>query len=468
MNITFLGAAQNVTGSKHLIEIQNFKILLDCGLHQGKRSEAMAKNREFPFNPKDIDAVLLSHGHADHCGMIPLLVKQGFKGKVYATPATTDIARYIMSDSAKLQEQDADYYNDRLPPGEDPIYPLYTVEDVENCLPYFAPTPYFRASRQWTRLNSSIRFKFYDAGHILGSSSIVLELTENNKTYTLLYTGDLGHKNSPLIRDPEFPEEHIDILVSECTYGNRLHKPLEQAGEDLARLIIQAARHKSKVIVPAFSLGRTQELVYVLHQLTDQKKIPRIPIYIDSPLAGHITEVFSKYEKDFDQESWQQFGQIGEWPLTFRNLIYTHTIEDSKRLNTLPGPFMVISASGMCEGGRILHHLKNNIEDPNNIIIFTGFQAMNTLGRKIIEGISPVRIFGRFYEVKAQVFKFNEFSAHADQAYLLEYLSSVRNPSAVFLVHTETQHADSFVPLLQPKLPHAQITVPADGQSFEF
>jgi metallo-beta-lactamase family protein len=323
-----------------------------------------------------------------------------------------------MTDSAKIQEQDAEYYNDRLPPGENPIYPLYTVEDAENCLPNFEPTPYFRHSKQWTRISDRVRVKFYDAGHILGSSVIVLEITENNKTHTLCYTGDLGHENTPLLIDPEIPNEHIDTLISECTYGNRVHRPLEQAREDLAHLIIQATKHKSKIIIPAFSLGRTQELVYVLHQLTDERKIPRIPIYIDSPLAANVTDVFSKHSEEFDKESWQDFGKDGEWPLTFRNLVYTHSIDESKRLNTLSGPFMVISASGMCEGGRILHHLKNNIDNPNNAIVFTGFQAQNTLGRKIIEGMSPVRIYGRQYAVKAQIFKFNEFSAHADQKQL--------------------------------------------------
>jgi metallo-beta-lactamase family protein len=234
------------------------------------------------------------------------------------------------------------------------------VEDAENCLPNFEPTPYFRHSKLWTRISDRVRVKFYDAGHILGSSVIVLEITENNKTHTLCYTGDLGHENTPLLIDPEIPNEHIDTLISECTYGNRVHRPLEQAREDLAHLIIQATKHKSKIIIPAFSLGRTQELVYVLHQLTDERKIPRIPIYIDSPLAANVTDVFSKHSEEFDKESWQDFGKDGEWPLTFRNLVYTHSIDESKRLNTLSGPFMVISASGMCEGGRILHHLKNN------------------------------------------------------------------------------------------------------------
>lgn len=468
MKITFFGAAQNVTGSKHLIETNGFRILLDCGLHQGRRREAAEKNKEFPFNPKHIDAVLLSHGHADHCGMIPLLVKQGFEGHIYSTPATRDIAEYIMRDSAKIMEQDANYYNDRLPPGEDPIYPLYEVEDVETAMKSFEPVDYVRHTKEWTRLNENIRVKFYDAGHILGSSVVVIEITEDGVVKTLCYTGDLGHKETPLLQDPEVPAEKIDILLSECTYGNRIHKPLDIAEDYLKKLVVEAVKNKSKIIVPAFSLGRTQELIYILHKLTDNKQIPRIPIYIDSPLAGNITEVFSKYSKEFDAESWQDFGVNNDWPLTFRNLIYTHSVDDSKRLNTLPGPFMVISASGMCEGGRILHHLKNNIDNPNNFLVFTGYQAQNTLGRKIIEGVSPVRVFGRQYDVKIQILKFNEFSAHADQGQLLEYIGQIKEPKNIFLVHTESVQTEAFMPILKEKFPKTEISAPEHGESFGF
>ncbi len=466
MKITFHGAAQNVTGSKHLIDTQGYKILLDCGLHQGKRSDAMALNSELPFAAQDIDAVILSHGHADHCGMLPLLVKQGFTGKIYATPATIDVATYIMRDSAKIQEQDAIYYNDHLPPGEDPIYPLYTIEDVEAALPHFEPTPYTWHTKKWTSITPRIRFKLYDAGHILGSSIVMLEITEAEKIHTLAFTGDLGHDNSPLIRDPEIIQESVQTLLSECTYGNRIHAPLDVANERLVNIIKKAVEQKQKIIVPAFSLGRTQEIVYLLHKLTDEGKIPRIPIYIDSPLAANLSEVFNNHTEEYDQESWKDFAKPGEPPLAFRNLVYTRSAEESKQLNTMPGPFMVISASGMCEGGRILHHLKNNIEDENAVIMFTGYQAEGTLGRKIISGISPVTIFGRSYQVNAEIIKFNEFSAHADQQQLLGYIQKLSGLEQVFLVHTETDQATTFAPILKEALPNVKVVVPKYADEF--
>ncbi len=467
MNIAFLGAAQKVTGSKHLIETNGFKILLDCGLHQGRRSETNELNSAFPFNPSEIDAVILSHGHADHCGMLPLLVKSGFRGNIYASPATVDVAGYIMRDSAKIQEQDASYHNTHLRPGEDPISPLYSTEDVEQAVAHFVPVPYFLHSKEWTRLNEQVRFKLYDAGHILGSSIVLLEITEDGKTKTVAFTGDIGHKDTPLLRDPENIAEPVNILISECTYGNRVHKTLEEAKANLAKLITLAFEHKSKIIVPSFSLGRTQELIYILHQLTDSGTIPRLPIYIDSPLAANLGDVFIKHAEEYNTSTWKDFAKPGEPPLAFHNLEYTHSVEDSKRLNTLPGPFMVISASGMCEGGRVVHHIKNNITDEHAIIMFTGYQAEGTLGRKIIEGVSPVRIMGEEYPVLAHIVKFNEFSAHADQDQLLEYITNLHGLEKVFLVHTEASQATSFAPILKEKMPTVDIIVPKFQDSFD-
>ncbi len=467
MKITFYGAAQNVTGSKHLIDTQGYKILLDCGLHQGRRAEVAPLNKEFAFAAQDVNAVILSHGHADHCGMLPVLVKQGFRGNIYATPATCEVASYILQDSAKIQEQDANYFNDHLPLGEDPIAPLYTTEDAEAVAQHFAPTPYFWHSKEWTRLSDRVRFKLYDAGHILGSSIILLEITEDGVTKTVAFTGDLGHTNTPILRDPEIISEPVDVLLSECTYGNRTHSSLEDAKDKLEHVVKIAVEHKSKIVVPAFSLGRTQELTYILHQLTDARRIPRLPIYIDSPLATKMTGVFGRHTEEYDAESWRDFSEVGEEPLEFRNLLYTESIEDSKRLNSLPGPVMIISASGMCEGGRVLHHLKNNIEDPNAIIMFTGYQGVGTLGRKIIEGVSPVRIFGQYFSVNAHIVKFNEFSAHADQNQLLSYITSLHALKQIYLVHTEEDQATTFAPLLKEKLPTAHITVPKYNDSFE-
>lgn len=467
MKITFYGAAQNVTGSKHLIETKGYKILLDCGLYQGHRSEANEQNKTLPFNASEINAVILSHGHADHCGMLPLLVKNGFRGRIYASPATVDVATYIIKDSAKIQEQDANYYNDHLPPGQDPIYPMYTLEDAEAMLPYFEPTPYFWHTQQWTRINDFIRFKLYDAGHILGSSLVVVEITEDGRTKTIGFTGDLGHRHTPLLRDPEIIQEPLDALLTECTYGNRNHKSLEVATEEFAHIINTAFKHKSKIIVPSFSLGRTQELVYILHQLTDSGKIPRLPIYIDSPLAANLSAVFEKHTEEFNAETWHEFGHRGDAPLAFRNLIYTHSVDESKQLNSLSGPFMIISASGMCEGGRILHHLKNNITDPNNVIMFTGYQAEGTLGRRIIEGETTVKIYGYPTHVRAHIVKFNEFSAHADQQQLLEYITQLHGLERVFLVHTEVPQATTFAPLLKEKLPNTEVIIPKYLDSFE-
>jgi metallo-beta-lactamase family protein len=467
MKITFYGAAQNVTGSKHLVETGGLRILLDCGLHQGKRSEARALNSELPFDAKTVDAVILSHAHADHCGMLPVLVRQGFTGKIYATSATAEIAEYIILDSAKIQEQDTIYYNDHLGASGVPIYPLYTTEDAEAVFPHFEPVPYFRISKQWTELNANVRFKLYDAGHILGSSVIVLETTEDGKTKRLAFSGDLGSHNMPILQDPEKITEPVDTLLLECTYGNRLHRPISDAGADLKRIIDDAVSRKRKIIVPTFSLGRTQELIYILHKLTDEGAIPRIPIYIDSPLATKITTVFSRHDEDFDEEAWKDFGKDGESPFDFKNLTYTQSSEESKTLNTLQGPCMIISASGMAEGGRILHHLKNNIEDSNTIILITGYQAKDTLGRKIQEGISPVNILGRPYRVNAEIINLDELSAHADQKGLAQYISDIAGLQTICLVHTEMPQAEEFTKLLKKSHPNTTIITPALRDSIE-
>lgn len=460
MKITFFGAAQNVTGSKHLIQTDNFNILLDCGLHQGRRREANELNRTLPFSAATIDAVILSHAHADHCGMLPVLVKQGFRGKIYTTAATADIAPLILQDSAKIQEQDAIYFNDNLPVGADPIAPLYTEADAVAVIPHLQVVPYFRNHKQWTEITPRIRFKFYDAGHILGSALTVLEIQEQGHTKRIGYTGDIGKPGAPLLHAPEIINEPLDLFISECTYGNREHRALDFATRDLERLINYAVQHKSKVIVPAFALGRTQELIYSLHKLTDEGRIPRLPIYLDSPLAINIGEVFTRHPDDFNSQVAKDFTAKHEVPLIFRNLTYVHSIAESKRLNSQPGPLMVISASGMCEGGRVLHHLKNNMGEPNNIILITGYQARNTLGRKLQDGISPVNIFGQPHRLRAQVVTLDEFSAHADRESLLDYIRRLPEPKHVALVHTELPSAQSFQQALQQALPNTRVTVP--------
>ena len=467
MKITFYGAAQTVTGSKYVIESGGYRLLLDCGMHQGKRSVANELNRKFLLDASTIDAMILSHAHADHCGMIPVLVREGFKGKIYCTAPTADIAKFILEDAANIQEQDAIYFNKNLPTGQNPIEPIYTSRDVKRTFSYFAPVPYFRLSQQWTVLNKNIRFKFYDAGHILGSAVTLLEVKENKEIKRLVFTGDLGRHFLPILRDPEFVGENAQTLITECTYGDTIHKPVGDLEGDLKNIINEAVKDKKKIIVPAFSLGRTQELLYVLHKLIDTKKIPRLPIFIDSPLAKNITRVFQVYTADFDEEFWKDFGEKGESAFLFKGLITTGSVEESKSINDKEGPYIVIAGSGMCEGGRILHHLKNNIGNPNSIVLITGYQAENTLGRKLVEGISPVKIFGREYAPKAKIITLNELSAHADQKDLLNYIRYINGLKNVFLVHTEIPQALVFKNLTQKELPLLKVDIPGQGEEFE-
>ena len=467
MKINFLGAAQNVTGSKHLIQTNGYNLLLDCGLYQGKRSESNQQNSTLPFDAKTINAVILSHAHLDHCGTLPILVKNGFKGKIYCTPATAEIAKYILLDSASIQKSDAEYFNKHTENENDKIVPLYTKEDVEETINLFEATEYFRISNEWTKLNDNIRFKLYDAGHILGSSVIFVEITESDKAKTLVFTGDLGRDSSPILRSPEEVVENSDSILTECTYGDRIHKPVSDATEDFKNVIIEAVKNKSKVIVPAFSLGRTQEIIYLLHKLFDDNSVPSLPVYIDSPLAENITEVFSKYTKYFNDDFWKDFGNQGNNPFMIKNLTYVKTVEESKSLNNKEGPFMVISASGMMESGRVLHHLKNNISDPNNVVLITGYQAENTLGRRLQEGAKSVKIYGENYNVSAKIITLNEFSAHADQNGLLKYIEGLNQLKRIFLVHTELPQATIFKAILEKDLPEIPVEIPTMRQSFE-
>lgn len=466
MKITFCGADQNVTGSKHLIEAGGLKILLDCGLQQGSQPESDLANRQLPFDAHTIDCVILSHAHADHSGMLPVLVKNGFCGKIYCTGATADITKFILLDSAVVQEMDFKYALGRLN-SPNPPEVLYTKQETENVFQYLTPVPYFRLQPKWTQLNNSVRFKFYDAGHILGSAVTYLEITENGQTHGLVYTGDIGQPGAPILHDPETVIENADTVISEATYGNINHRPLSDAALQLKEAVEFAIVHKSKIIVPAFALGRTQELIYIMHDLTDRQIIPRIPIYIDGPLTLNITEVFMRHGEDYDNQTWQDFNRSDDKPFVFGNLDYVESVEESKALNTQPGPFMVIASSGMMEGGRILHHLKNNIEDPFNTILITGYQAAGTLGRRIHHGISPVHILGSLLNVRARIITMNELSAHGDQTFLAGYIKNIHGLKNVFLVHAELLHAESLKQILEANHPNFQVTIPKFLDSFE-
>ena len=467
MKITFHGGVGGVTGSRHLLEVGQSRILLDCGIFQGHRQEARKLNNQLPFSAQSITAVVLSHGHLDHCGSLPLLIRQGYEGRIYSTDATKDVAEWILKDAAHIQQMDADYMNRHRIPGTELAEPIFTPDDVAEVLARFIEVPYVRLSQEWFRLTPNVRLKLYDAGHILGSAVIVLEASEGERLTRAAYTGDLGRTGTPLLPDPEYIKDEVDILLMESTYGNRTHQPIPEAITKLIEIVNRVYRRGGKIIVPTFSLGRTQELVYVLHQLTDQGKIPRLPIYVDSPLATNLTDVFTRHPETYDEEAWQDFGKKGDLPLAFRNLTYTVSREESKALNTKPGPFMVLSASGMCEAGRILHHLINCLDDERNVILITGFQAQHTLGRRLLEGEKRVRIFGSSFQVKAGVEVLNEFSAHADAPALQDYAAHVPGLKRIFLVHGESTQATALKQQLIARHHQWQVDIPAIGQTFE-
>lgn len=461
MKITFLGAAQGVTGSKHLIEASNKKILLDCGSFQGRRDFAHQSNSVLPSEINNIDAVILSHAHADHCCSLPLLVKNGFNKKIYATAATIDIAYLIMLDAAKIQKNDYEHLKKYGGAGAKP--PIYDEDDVEKTHRLFSEVPYSQNFPEWHKLGSDLNFKFYNAGHILGSAITLIK----NENKTLAYTGDLGNINIPILPNPEHILETVDTLISECTYGDRNHQPIEVAYDYLEKIINEAVANQSKIIVPAFALGRTQELIYILHKLHNEGRIPAIPIYLDSPLSNSITEVFKKHNADFDRQTWQDFINNNESPFAFEKLNYIKTITESKMLAQKMGPLIIIASSGMLEGGRILHHLKDNIGNPKSTVLLTGYQAENTLGRKLQSGEKKVRIFDEFFEVRARILSLDELSAHADQNNLLNYILTLKGLKKLFLVHSEDQVANIFADLIKAKKPNLEIIIPKLGESFE-
>lgn len=445
MTITFHGGAGGVTGSKHLIEYQGKRILLDCGFFQGRRSEARELNSNLPFDASTIDAVVLSHAHLDHCGLLPLMIKRGYSGKIYSTPATKDVTQKMLEDSASIQETDYNYLKKNRVSGHEKLAkPLYTRTDIPKTMQRFVTHDYVRNGGGWMQILPGVQLKFYDAGHILGSAVSVLDFKEaKGKAFRIGYTGDLGRKDVPLLYNPQYIKDNLDILLCESTYGNRVHHSSEEADEKIIDVINHIVENKSKLIVPAFSLGRTQAFVYTLHLLTDSGKIPRVPIYVDSPLAGRVTEVFKKYRSDYDLESREDFPRKGDVPLMFRNLKYTQSREESMALNEMHGPMVIISASGMAEGGRVLHHLKHSLRAKKNVILFTGYQAEHTLGRRIIEGARSVSIYGRTYTVNARIEKVNELSAHADSEELFDYIAHIKGLKKVFFVHGEQESAQA-------------------------
>lgn len=464
MKLQFNGAAQTVTGSQHLILVNGKKILLDCGLFQGKRKEAFEINRNFPFDPSDIDSLLLSHAHIDHAGNIPNLVKRGFRGEIYATSATVDLCQIMLRDSAYLQERDVYFVNNkRAKQNKNLFEPLYTEDDVEQAMQHFIGVQYDKT----IEVAQGVKATFRDAGHILGSAGISLEIEENGKFTRLGFSGDIGRAEMPIIREPNILQE-MEVLIMESTYGNRLHTHSDEVEEEVARIVKEIISTCGKIIIPAFAVGRTQLLVYVLHKLFNQNRIPRFNIYVDSPLAVNITEVYRHHPECYNRETYRIFIESNEDPFGFNRLIYIRDVEESKKLNDLKEPCMIISASGMAEGGRILHHLKNNIENPENLILFTGFAAKETLARKIMDGAAEVNILGDSYKVKAKIKKIDYFSAHADQKELIDYLrfSPPDKLKNIFLVHGEEDQALPLKEKIKQK-GYLNVHFPRKGHVFE-
>ncbi|HTX34334.1 MAG TPA: MBL fold metallo-hydrolase [Bryobacteraceae bacterium] len=467
MKLTFWGAAGTVTGSMHMVETGTKRYLLDCGLYQGRRKEAEAKNRHLPVAGESVAAVVLSHAHMDHSGNLPTLVKSGFSGPIFSTPASIDLCAWMLRDSAHIQEKDAEFVNKRrehrkaLGIENGIVHPLYEMQDVEETLPLFHAVGYHTPQE----LEPQLGYECYDAGHILGSSFVRLTDASAGTPVRLLFSGDLGRPGLPILRDPE-PMPPADYLILESTYGGRLHKSASHVIHKLADVVNRTARRGGRIIVPAFAVGRTQQLVLLLHQLANDQQIPNIPIFVDSPLALNVTAVHRAHPECFNEET-RAYLEQGQDPFGFRRLQYVRDAAESKKLNDLHGPFVVISASGMCEQGRILHHLRNNIEDPRNTVLITGFQAQDTLGRKLVEKWPEVRIFGEPMRVRAEISSLDELSGHADQQELLEWVRPlVGGLRKVFLVHGEPQQAAAFAKLLRGDY-GVDVAVPTPGESFD-
>jgi len=443
MEISFHGAARTVTGSRHLFSVNGHRFLLECGLFQGRRKETYDRNLNFPFKPQDIDTVVLSHAHIDHSGNLPNLVRHGFTGKIHCTAATRRLSEIMLEDSGHIQEYDVRYLNKkRARRGEPPIEPLYTRADARHAANFLHPQ----------KLNApfevvpGVQATLVEAGHILGSAGVVLDIEEKGRNIRLMFSGDIGRVDLPIIRDPVLPHD-VDYLIMESTYGDRSHNPPDSAYEKMRETVARTVNRGGKVIIPAFAVGRTQTLVYYLHKMINHGDIPRIPVFVDSPLAVNVTDIFRQFPECFDEEA-QRF--LHEDPhghaLGFHLLTLTRSVEESKAINDIDDPIIIISASGMAETGRILHHLRNNINNPRNTVLITSWMAPHTLGRRLLEGHKQVKIFGEVHDVRSEVVTINGLSSHAGQEFLLEYAGAVKGRvKKVFLVHGEPDAAGALM-----------------------
>lgn len=461
MRVTFWGAARTVTGSKHLLVGRSGTILLDCGLFQGRRAESEARNRALPFQPGSVDALVLSHAHIDHSGAVPLLVKGGFRGPIYATSATADLCRAMLLDAAHIQQKDAEFLNKRRGGrrrDRTAVEPIYDAQDVEHALELFQPVPYGEPFE----VRPDVTATFHEAGHILGSAHVELRWKENGHAGSLVFTGDLGRPHRPIIRDPE-PLPQADHLITEGTYGGKTHPDERSLLAALEAVVRGALERRGRIVVPAFAVGRTQEVVYALRKLEAEKRIPVLDVYLDSPLANQVQSIVARHADVFDEETGAALAH-GDDPIGMKRVIAVREAEESKKLNDKPGTFVTIAASGMCEAGRILHHLHHTVEDPRHTVMIIGYQAEGTLGKRLVDKLPEVRIFGEMHTVRARVEVLNGFSAHADHPALVAQAASCRPSRGCAIVHADVERAEA----LRSGLPEGiQARIPVEGETWE-
>ena len=465
MKIKFCGASTGVTGSCHLLTSGEHKILLDCGQFQGGKAQDALNYEKFPFEPSEIECVVLSHAHIDHCGRLPLLTKRGFEGKIYCTDATADLLSVMLKDSAYIHEKETEWKNRKAErAGREQVEPLYTIEDAEKTLSLVSPILY----DQQIEINPDMKIVFNDAGHILGSAITELWVTEDDKESKIVFSGDLGMEGRPILRDPTYIKK-ADYVIMETTYGNRIHKELGSGVEKLIEIILNTTRRGGNVVIPSFAVGRTQELIYELNRFYDsnnvyRKELDKIFVYVDSPMATTATEIFRRNAQVFDEET-REYILKGDNPLEFKNLKFTRSSKESQDLNFNKEPKIIISASGMCEAGRIRHHLKHNLWNPKNSIVFVGYQGQGTLGRSLVEGIKMVTLFGEEIQVNAEIHNLEGFSGHADQNGLFAWIAHFeQKPKQIFLVHGEEESKKDFAKLVNEKLSYEPIVVMGNSE----
>lgn len=440
MRIQFCGADRTVTGSSHLIEMNGLRVFLDMGMYQGSRDEADRINRYLPADVRTADAIVLSHGHLDHCGKLPVAVRGGFRGPIYCTPATAEVARIVLNDSAKIQQEDLDHLNQRTRgPGQQNLAPLYGPSDIPNVIKLFRLVPYARK----TDLGKGVSFTFFDAGHILGSAYVVLEWSEGGAARNLLFTGDVGRYDTPILRDPVPPPFVVEQLITESTYGNASHGPIADVGPQLLEAVKAVIDRGSRLLVPSFAIGRTQTILWYLQKFIQEKQIAAIPIFVDSPMGVEASKAYSQFRENYDEQTNAMIGKADLFGLA--HVTFASSIQDSKQINYQRGACVVIASSPTCEFGRVLHHLERSVETPGDIIVFCGYIPPNTLGRNLQDGQKRVRIYDQWYDVKCQVRTIHGLSAHADADELMRFLKPAIGPrTEAYVVHGEVPQAEAF------------------------